>query len=802
MKRFFQLVCGFCRVAAMLVVHLAIHLTILYLLFGWHFGAYVLQATGPMGMFPAMLQLALAQIPVIHADSFGSTNDAWYCEFIPAIGVFRGDTSVVPQAVEFNASAIKGLHKSRIPTLKLQDLANIYVGTLGRYKDVASRVSVAPGMQVFLGFYGYNFAGHNVTVHKVFIPVDFPGQGWYGLLDQPPVVSRSVTYINRGVAYTRTGRFLVFEPKKTFKNNTSYAGVSLGSVRIKQPIKILENSLECSMDTAGNQTVEHTVCVQNTGGFAERIRLFDSTYTLSSNAKICKTRINAVSAGSPVASASQKLTVLDSKTGCLSFTAPRGDYNSAVHKSVFVLRDDASFSLSWRGFQPGLTTKDNLNNKTLCITRIPYKLRLEPKTCNFPISAQIRQESIACVSDQEHMLVTQFSVKNTGILIKNLNVRIYVKNKPQITPPWRFKRINSNAGFTPWNTGAAPVIAQLPFAQQFSLVLQIDTQNLAPEDRLVIEFSAQNADRTTVLKTIEFSPNQTQNFCAPRVDSAAHSVTSSCKQESNGFIITLHGLWEGNLVNANSATWNLLLATNVTQRQVLEAKITSCRACNPLANPDVAPHKALEAQVTRSASSTSPGQQAARIRYTLTLRVPRTAIPPNPGHGTTPAPVKLALTALVTKQTTVLATNQSYVTIVTTHDCQATPVTPTPPPTPPGGLLQVTVRPANPKHGKAPAPEYTDMSADSTTAYPSTFDVDNLRHRTNAGQLVAHAHPHFVNNKHMNFLSRVFGISPQTQLKIGVWFLTAGLACVIACILLSPIMLLGVIIAKLTKLRM
>ena len=366
----------------------------------------------------------------VHADNFGKYNDAYYCHFIPAVGLFYDESSLhyVPANIRFDEYNIKGVPASYIHRYTIHDLANIYTGRVSRYNK-ALNVALPPGANVVIGFWGYNYAGHNINIKKVFIPLSIKQQGQV-IGDLTRLVDfqfqyMSVIYRNLGLTLNRTGKFLKIVPgNQLYKNYMTRGGQVLIKAEIKQPIEVIHSETECDLDKAGKQVALIQLVIKNKGVYNEMLGINGQNYILGPHVIRTVTFRRGVTPGILTYIPDNiAIVVQKSRKECAALSDSNVFINNPLYKQVFVSRDDISYNNLFTGIQPGLTNNRNGSSTTFCVTRIPYVLKVNSNACNFPRAVGIRVKQDQCLlmgyRSKEHIIL-----KNKGILLKNLVVEI------------------------------------------------------------------------------------------------------------------------------------------------------------------------------------------------------------------------------------------------------------------------------------------------------------------------------------------------------------------------------------------
>ncbi len=371
---------------------------------------------------------------VVHADDFARYNDAYYCHFAPVVGMFY-DKSFIEHIdgnkIIFNRDAVRGLDSSYIRSYTIHDLANIYAGHVSRYNK-ALHVALPPGAKIDIGFWGYNYAGHDINIKKIYIPLDLV-RNEQEVGDITNIVDfeynvLNIKYRNQGQWRNRTSKFLVVNPTHfEYATNRVYKGDLIASGVVKQNMYVTHIETECLLNKTGEQQVNVYMNLSNKASFGQRVKFNNKVYTIPARVTRRITYMKSIPTGVKYFNPpSFYVAILDSKTECSSLSHPNAFINNPLYKQTFVLRDDIGSKRDFWGIQPGLTSNKQGYTKTFCVTRIPYTIKIKPPSCQFPSGVDITMKQNSCMI-LEHFNKVNVVIQNKGILLKNL--KFYIKGE-------------------------------------------------------------------------------------------------------------------------------------------------------------------------------------------------------------------------------------------------------------------------------------------------------------------------------------------------------------------------------------
>lgn len=372
---------------------------------------------------------------IVKADDFGQHNDAYYCHFIPVVGIFIDKLPNNNSSFSYDSSKVVGEYSNKINQYTIKNLANIYVGSPHRYNK-ALDVVAPPKTAVKFGLWGYSYAGHSINVKKVFIPLSLnsKGQDITRIIDIVPssnfyVKNTKVEYTISGKHYSRQEKYAVYDKKSYYQNNVFYKGKGIGSAIIKAPLQVTHSETMCRLDSNGNQYVDYVVKIKNSGQYNERYSVFGVERTITSNVTQDITSTIVINRGiKGVESIEQALDVLDYKKECASIITNNGLNPLPVTKQIMVFRDDTSYSQNWSGTQPGFSVTAGSSTYTLCVTRMPYRETFLMPSCSFPMDLDIGVEHEGCFSTGGSSRIN-IVMQNKGIDVDNVKIEI-IGNRP------------------------------------------------------------------------------------------------------------------------------------------------------------------------------------------------------------------------------------------------------------------------------------------------------------------------------------------------------------------------------------
>ncbi len=370
----------------------------------------------------------------VKADYFGKYNDAYYCKFIPAIGIFLGKQ--IDNSIQYDSSLLKGLDRIFINSHDIRSLADIYIGNPHR-KNVALNVAAPPGRQVILGFWGYNYAQHDVNVKKIFIPLDIKEQN-NSISDLTRILqfetnknsflkNLNVSYRVLGKTYTRMGKYFVINKNILFKNNVFYKGIAIGQAQIKPAVEVIQQVTECIVNKEGEQQAIVTYKVRNFEPIMQKIKVRGKEYIINPKVTRTITYVEHIQEGEEKFNPTNiKFSILSQFVQCINMKSSSGLAPNPKTKNLMVLRDDLSYNSDWRGTQPGFSVPYIGKPKVLCVTRIPYGFYSKPLGCKFvPLINLSMKMNSSCIDFSNWRELT-IRIKNNGILLRDLKLKINV----------------------------------------------------------------------------------------------------------------------------------------------------------------------------------------------------------------------------------------------------------------------------------------------------------------------------------------------------------------------------------------
>jgi hypothetical protein len=114
------------------------------------------------------------------ADSFYPSEDGSYCQFAQTVAVSYSDLPLNGEkGVYYDSGGIEGVSGDYFATHDFFDVGEVRYPDARRFNGVADHVAVPPNTRINIGMFGFNYAGHPVTLlsGKLFLSLNNPEQG-------------------------------------------------------------------------------------------------------------------------------------------------------------------------------------------------------------------------------------------------------------------------------------------------------------------------------------------------------------------------------------------------------------------------------------------------------------------------------------------------------------------------------------------------------------------------------------------------------------------------------------------------
>jgi|GEM_PF-5004501 len=329
----------------------------------------------------------------VYADSFYPSKDILYCEYVPETSITINSAPIQTDKFKYTQSKISGYSSSWATSHDIFDIADIRVGKVKRFADVATKVVVPPNSIVDFGFFNYNFSGHNINTFEkvVFLSQDKNPSGMdiTRVLDVQEYKTGSVGFDFYGVERVRRGKYLSYLKQETIANSSRSnppKGKILGSYTVKQPLLIKNASIECNFNELGEVEAVSRVVLFNRSEYDLQNILINKEYTYSLSAGETREIVFTKNFGQIYEEELlfKAIEVYDPNEHkeCSVYGSNDGDTTDAKTRSILVRRGDSGASANWSAWQPGFSTVPE--GKNFCVTQTDYWLYSDDLTCKLP----------------------------------------------------------------------------------------------------------------------------------------------------------------------------------------------------------------------------------------------------------------------------------------------------------------------------------------------------------------------------------------------------------------------------------
>lgn len=349
---------------------------------------------------------------VVWADYFYPSGETVNCNIAQSTSVTVNrlpENIVKDDSITYDSHLVVGYSADFPQNHTITDIADITYPDARRYLGVADRVSAPPDAVLDVGYFVFNYSGHQVDVvngYFFFSKTDQLGDwGRFGV--QGP--TRSVSYLINGSWVTKVGKTIYKDnwgswPVSSFSAPPS--GLLIGQMTLGEPIQYETTGVSYAINESGEVIVNISVIVRNVAGYdvsniEYKHGLFNEIFSLSSYGNIndnweIEYSINlGKNYGKRINIGQPEIVVNSMHTECLLEAGQSWSSTDPDTRSIVTYRDDQNAG-AWLGAQIDLTTQPS--GDSMCITMIPYTKHL--KTLYIDVLPQLRTEITLSDNDE------------------------------------------------------------------------------------------------------------------------------------------------------------------------------------------------------------------------------------------------------------------------------------------------------------------------------------------------------------------------------------------------------------------
>lgn len=380
----------------------------------------------------------------VSADNFYPSGDSYNCNFAQVGSISISSLPIQSTSsggITFNSGLVVNTHNNYPQTHTIKDVADLLYPNARRYNNIWDRVAGPPGSVVEVGYFPYNYSGHQVNVSKAYLFTSDSSLGDWTKLGATGTEG-SISYLLSGNYVTKTGKYIEINNIGIWYNNSFYnppLGKPIYSFTILDPLKVEYVNKFYHFDENANLIVEIKVKITNTSSyFLENIRYYHNPFQLVRNfnpneefeftyaqnmGMVFKSRVDLGSA---------ELSNTNSQEECVVLGVNNNVDNNPSSHFIITKRNDLFAPLDWQGLQIDFPTIPT--GKSMCIKRIGYTKWLEELFIEVPteivletnISDSDEIELSEITSDQGENIEMQIIIRNSSRNIKNAQINIQI----------------------------------------------------------------------------------------------------------------------------------------------------------------------------------------------------------------------------------------------------------------------------------------------------------------------------------------------------------------------------------------
>ncbi len=378
----------------------------------------------------------LPGIQPVKADNFYSSGgNVDQCEFASTLGVQYN--SLGSGGISWNGGDVQGQSGNWIQSNNMRTVADVTFPDAHRFENFGHYVAVPPNTRVDVGFFVWNYSGHDVTVDgvRLFTSLTDPSRG-------------DITRLGGGGNYgtftangfgTRGGKAVMTGSPGTFANRTDYGGRIIYSFDTIQPMQYQSFSATPQW-SGGNLTVRYDLTLRNTSTYnLNNIRVVDdlpsgATYDQTHNFSAGQTRtityFDNMGTNYPGVINNDPARVYDPNR---HYERASDAYSGILDSNpetrpAFAMRDDSNAPSGWNAAQPSWGAT---GGGMFAVELIPYNFPTAAVSLN--VAPQISHEKQVRDADEDWSNGNTITPSLTDSSLNEFDYRIQVTNNGGVT---------------------------------------------------------------------------------------------------------------------------------------------------------------------------------------------------------------------------------------------------------------------------------------------------------------------------------------------------------------------------------
>lgn len=388
----------------------------------------------------------------VKADYFYPSGDTVNCNIAQStsITVNRLPENIdKDDSISYDSHLVVGQYVDFPQNHTITDIADITYPDARRYLGVADRVSAPPDAVLDVGYFVFNYSGHQVDVvngYFFFSKTDQLGDwGRFGI-NGP---TRSVSYLINGTWVNKVGKTIYKENWGSWPVSSFSApprGTLIGQITLGEQIQYDTTGVSYEINESSEIVANITVIVKNIAGYdltdlEYRHGTFSEQFALSKNGEAGDTKeINyslnlGRNYGRQIDIGRPAIINNSQHTECLLEAGQNWNSTNPDTRSIVTFRSDQNAG-SWLGSQIDLNTEPS--GDSMCITMIPYTKHL--KSLYIDVLPQLSSE--ITLSDNDEISTKSLSTFVAQTSVVNITVADTIIDGKEIKIALDFKKEN------------------------------------------------------------------------------------------------------------------------------------------------------------------------------------------------------------------------------------------------------------------------------------------------------------------------------------------------------------------------